>query len=231
MARLYVFAEGQTEQTFAGTILSPHLAAHGVYIQGVVLIAHARKKGRTHRGGGRDYGAMKRDIVRFTHQETGSDVFFTTMIDLYALHNDFPGRQESEALRHRPYERVESLEKAWSADVGDTRFVPYIQLHEFEACLFAKPDEFAIFYAREARALKRLEAIAAEYESPELIDDGPATAPSKRILDVFPDYEKAIVGPLVAELIGLDQIRARCPHFHEWLISLESLGSTTAPAH
>lgn len=31
MVRLYLFAEGQTEQTFANIVLSPHLANHGVY--------------------------------------------------------------------------------------------------------------------------------------------------------------------------------------------------------
>ena len=32
MARLYLFAEGQTEQTFADTVLKPHLANFGVYM-------------------------------------------------------------------------------------------------------------------------------------------------------------------------------------------------------
>ncbi len=46
MARLYLFAEGQTEQTFASTVLVPHLARFGVYLHPPVLVAHARKKGR-----------------------------------------------------------------------------------------------------------------------------------------------------------------------------------------
>src|SRR5205085_12516159 len=52
MARLYLFAEGTTEQTFADTVLKPHLASLGVYLHRPVLIAHARKKGKVHRGGG-----------------------------------------------------------------------------------------------------------------------------------------------------------------------------------
>ena len=52
MARLHFFVEGQTEQTFADTVLKPHLANFCVYVQKPVLIAHARKKGRIHRGGG-----------------------------------------------------------------------------------------------------------------------------------------------------------------------------------
>jgi hypothetical protein len=65
-----------------------------------------------------------------------------------------------------------------------------------------------------------------------LINDGPNTAPSKRIASQIPDYEdaKAAVGPEIAELIRLDTIRSKCPHFHAWLSRLESLGSA-APAN
>jgi hypothetical protein len=84
MARLYLFAEGTTEQTFADTVLKPHLANLGVYLHPPVLIAHARRKGKIHRGGGRKYLPMKNDILRFLAQEKAGDVFFTTMIDLYA---------------------------------------------------------------------------------------------------------------------------------------------------
>ena len=42
MASLNLFAEGQTEQTFADTVLKPHLAKHGVYMDtGLILIANA----------------------------------------------------------------------------------------------------------------------------------------------------------------------------------------------
>ena len=90
MARLYVFAEGRTEQTFADTLLKPHLAEHGVYMNKPVLIAHAHKKHRTHRGGGRSFRAMQKDIVRFLKQDSADDAYFTSMIDLYALHRGFP---------------------------------------------------------------------------------------------------------------------------------------------
>ncbi|MEH2299181.1 MAG: hypothetical protein V7K88_09100 [Nostoc sp.] len=32
MVRLYLFAEGQTEQTFADTLIKPHLAQHEVFM-------------------------------------------------------------------------------------------------------------------------------------------------------------------------------------------------------
>lgn len=226
MARLYLFAEGQTEQTFADTILSPHLANLGTYTQRSVRISHGKKKKHiVHRGGGRKYTPMKNDIARFLAQEKAADVFFTTMIDLYAIPGDFPGLAEAEKLRHLPYERVESLERSFADDIGDSRFIPYIQLHEYEAYLFSNPQCFNFFYPRHKNQISALIKLASDKTSPELINDGIHTAPSKRIIEQFPDYgdAKPVIGPQVAELIGLATIRENCPHFVSWLSRLERL--------
>ncbi len=230
MTRLYIFAEGQTEQTYGDTVLKKHLAAFGVYVQRPVLIAHARKKGVVHRGGGRRYSPMKKDILRFLKQEKNPDVYFTTMIDLYALPVDFPGAAEAEKLRHSPRDRVKKLEERFAADLDDpfgrpTRFIPHIQLHEYEAILFCRPSCFSSFFDDCSKQIEQLKNISQEHESPELIDDGQHTAPSKRIIDFFPDYEcaKPVAGPQIAEEIGLPTVREQCPHFDAWLKRLESL--------
>jgi hypothetical protein len=231
MPRLYLFAEGATELTFADTVLKPHLAHLGLYLHPPVLIAHARKKGRVHRGGGRKYLPMKNDIRRFLAQESSRDVFFTTMIDLYAIPTEFPGLTEAEKIRHLPTQRVTALEQAFANDIGDRRFLPYIQLHEYEAYLFSDPHWFGYFYEHHQNQIAALQKIADEHATPELIDDGPQSAPSKRIAAQFPDYEdaKSALGPQVAELIGLDVIRAKCPHFAAWLTKLESLAASGNP--
>jgi len=226
MARLYLFAEGQTEQTFADNVLKSHLAQHGVFMQKPVLIAHRKNKGKVHRGGVDRYLPMKNDILRFLAQEKDADVFFTTMIDLYGIHADFPGLNEAEKLRHLPEKRVELLEKHFFQDIGDQRFIPYIQLHEYEAYLFADPTGFEFFYDHHAKEIAALKAIADSHTTPELIDDGEHSAPSKRIIAQLPNYRRAkpVVGPEVAKLIGLDAIRSKCPHFSAWLSRLEQLG-------
>ena len=225
MVRLYLFAEGQTEQTFADTVLKPHLANSEVYLHPPVLTAHAKKKGHVHQGGGRKYVPMKNDILRFLAQEKSNDVFFTTMIDLYAIHDDFPGLTDSEKLRHIPDKRVEALEQSFANDIGDTRFLPYIQLHEYEAYLFSDPTCFRYFYDNHEKQIAALQAIVDARITPELINDGPHSAPSKRIIAEFPDYKRAksVEGPQMAELIGLDVIRNKCPHFAAWLSQLEKL--------
>jgi Domain of unknown function (DUF4276) len=225
MVRLYLFAEGPTEQTFADTLIKPQLAQYEVFMHNPILIAHAKKKGQVHRGGGRNYLPMKNDIIRFLKQEKAPDVFFTTMIDLYAIHPDFPGLAESESLRQDPIKRVEFLEKRFADDMGDGRFIPYIQLHEYEAYLFSDPTCFDYLDAGRTKEIEVLQAIASQYQTPELINDGQQTAPSKRIMAQFPDYGKAksTFGPQLAEIIGLQVIRSKCSHFNKWLSRLESL--------
>lgn len=227
MVRLYLFAEGQTEQTFATSLLRPHLAAYEVYLENPILIAHAKKKGRIHRGGGRNYLPMKNDIMRFLKQEKAGNVFFTTMLDLYAIHPEFPGLNESEKFRRNPIERVEFLERSFENDIADHRFIPYLQLHEYEAYLFSDPECFELIESGRTKEIEALRAVAEQHDTPELIDDAPETAPSKRIEALFPDYgrSKSVFGPQLAVAIGLPAIRAKCPHFNQWLKRLESLSA------
>lgn len=61
----------------------------------------------------------------------------------------------------------------------------------------------------------------------ELINDTDTGSPSKRIIRHLPAYkdQKAQVGPLVAEDMGLDVLRKHCPHFDDWITKLEGLGT------
>ena len=226
MPRLHLFAEGLTELFFATRVLKPHLADFEVWLQNPCLVAHARKKGRTHRGGGRHFEPMQNDIVRRLKRDRNSDVYFTTMVDLYALYNDFPGRSEAENVRADPYKRVESLERSWQKVTADDRFIPYIQLHEFEAYLFADVSKFAEM-GMPSCAISALQNVVDKAKSPERIDDGQHTAPSKRIIAQFSKYKhlKTTRGPQIAGKIGLSAIRAKCPHFDTWIGRLEQLGS------
>ncbi len=227
MARLYFFVEGKTEQTFCHVTLRPHLANKAVFAHKPILVAHGKKKGTIHRGGGRRYVPMRNDIRRILAENRGPDVFFTTMIDLYAIPRDFPGLKDAEKLRRSCRQRVEKLEENFRKDIDDRRFIPHIQLHEFETMLFTAPAAFASFYAECDEAIAKLEDIAAAHSSPEDINDGPQTAPSKRIGRWLPLYEKnkPVAGPQIAVQIGLDAIRRKCRHFDAWLTKLESLGS------
>ena len=73
--------------------------------------------------------------------------------------------------------------------------------------------------------LNELQQILNDFDSPEQINDSPMTAPSKRLINLFPGYEKVVFGELVASQIGLEVIRERCRHFHAWVTTLEQLGT------
>ena len=99
MPRLHLIVEGQTEQAFAGRVLIPHLAAKGVYLSKAQLTAHVRKSGVAHRGGLRRYEPFRNDLVRRLREDHSGDMFLSTMIDLYALPDDFPGREAARSER------------------------------------------------------------------------------------------------------------------------------------
>ncbi|HYW14337.1 MAG TPA: DUF4276 family protein [Longimicrobium sp.] len=216
MRRLNVLAEGQTEEAFVNQVLAPHLAAFDVFasVRCVTTGRDRRRRDIVYRGGMREYGKVQRDLERWMAEDGGA--IFTTMFDLYALPDDFPGYADAARLQD-PYARVRHLEQELAMAFSGDRLIPYIQLHEFEALLLSDPEKFDWAYIELAR----------QVDSPELIDDGPTTAPSKRIINEIPEYEyqKTTAGPLIAARIGMQTIRGRCPHFAEWITRLEALSS------
>ena len=69
----------------------------------------------------------------------------------------------------------------------------------------------------------KFQRVRDEFTTPEDINDSPVSAPSKRIENLVPGYEKPLLGTLAVLEIGLDIIRTECPHFAAWLDKLESL--------
>jgi hypothetical protein len=75
----------------------------------------------------------------------------------------------------------------------------------------------------DVRCVSRLLEIRQHFPSPEHIDEGDQTAPSKRIQSVLPEYQKVAAGVVVAEAIGIEAMRRECKHFAAWMEKLESL--------
>jgi Domain of unknown function (DUF4276) len=226
LIRLHVVVEGQTEEGFINEVLAPELGSSGVFIN-AHSITTGRRHGRVFRGGWDSYGKLSRDLSRWMKQDQNNDSRFSTMVDLYRLPNDFPGYELCRAIPE-PRKCVECLEEEFARDIreqfGDSlisqRFIPYIQLHEFEALLFSDPDKFLDSFPDAGAAIAQLHAIRARYGGPEDIDGGEATAPSKQILEVLPDFVKAVSGILIAKRIGLATFRRECPHFDGWIAKL-----------
>lgn len=88
-------------------------------------------------------------------------------------------------------------------------------MHEFEALLFSDCAGFVKAIGR-PELLRHFQKIRQSFDNPEEIDDSKATAPSRRIMDVVPEYEKPLYGVLSALYIGLEAMLASCPHFSSW---------------
>ena len=218
--RLYITTEGQSERKFAEDVLLPHLAAFSIDVKTRVVLTN-RKLGK--RGGILDFEKIHGDLNRLMREDSNPEARFTTMVDLYALPPEFPGWAEARN-KTGPEERVEALEAAFQSNIGDSRFLPYIQLHEFEALLYC---DLTQLQQRIADSESAFAALSREVRGmqPEEINEGATTAPSKRIINHVPIYDrlKVRVGAPAAAAIGLPRLRAKCPHFDEWVTQLEML--------
>ncbi|NLL17396.1 MAG: DUF4276 family protein [Clostridia bacterium] len=213
--------EGQSEETFVNEILAPHLALNGVYAV-ARAVATGKKKHYIYRGGVTTYAKIYNDIVNWIKQDPRS--YITTMFDLYGLPEDFPGKDGLQP-NIDCYEKVSRLEEAFAKDINYQRFIPYLQLYEFETLLFADLDKLKCFYVQGKDAAIRRLKDSVKDTAPELINEGVNTAPSKRIIREIPEFidGKGVVGPLVAGQIGLPILRQTCPHFNKWIEELEAL--------
>ncbi len=219
--RLNITSEGQTEEYFAKKVLSPYLGQFNISTNvRSVLTRKDRKK--NYRGGLNSYQKARKDILMWIKEDNNPEVRFTTMFDLYALPTDFPKYREAKRI-YDPYEKVEFLERAFSEDINDFRFIPYIQLHEFEALIFVNPEPLKYEYFEHENEIDKLIKISNDFANPELINDNPLTAPSKRILQLIPEYDKANIGPDIADFIGINNLKSKCRHFNNWVTLLEKL--------
>jgi len=222
MIRLHIIAEGQTEQGFVKNVLAPHLAKFSVFADArCVLTSKDSHLNKAYRGGMTSYLKAKQDIQDWLKEDKHPECRFTTMFDLYALPDNFPGYTEAMGFCD-PYERIRILEERLAEETADRRFIPYIQLHEFEALILADPQQLGQEYLEHDSQIQNLVKMVSG-KNPELINDGPETAPSKRILREIPEYKKTTAGPAVAEKIGIATLRTKCRHFHAWLSILEQL--------
>ncbi len=224
MIRLKIVVEGHTERDFVKKVLAPSLGHEEYDVKPIVVSNTPTRQSQDHLGGG-NFGNALRDIRNALDDQSA---YCTTLFDYYGLPADYPGLDSDDGPPSaRLYKRIEWLENRLAREIGDThRFIPYLQVHEFEALLFADVEVIdrapGLQNPSESR-LDDLRSITDHFDTPERIDDGEETAPSKRLKNLFPRYQKVLHGEMIAHDIGLRQIRATCPHFDDWMTQLESL--------
>ena len=222
MTRVSVIVEGPTERLFVQEVLAPVLWSRGIYLTPTILGVPGHKGGRT------NYVRVRKDVLRQLKEDRTACC--STMLDFYGLGKGFPGTPLPSNLSS--VETVIQLEQAMKEDIvaevpdlrPDVRFLPYLQLHEYEGLLFSNPEAFANSISH-SHLTKQFDAIRQSFPTPEDIDDSPDTAPSKLVSRLCPSYNKVLDGTRAASAVGIEAMRHECPHFRDWVESLAQLGA------
>ncbi len=224
MKRIIIIGEGQTEQSFCNDVLKPHFSGYGIYIQNPVI--------KKTQGGIVSWKALKHQIE--THLKQDKTAFVTTLIDYYGIHahHKYPRWQDVQNM-HDKGPAITDVEQAMLQDIDphlQHRFIPYIQLHEFEALLFSDIEVFNNnFENGEFLDYNYLLETVRQNPNPEMINSGNETAPSKRLARIIKGYYsgnenlKVFYGSILAHEIGLGKIRAKCTRFNKWIEKLEHI--------
>ena len=216
LIRVKIFVEGQTEETFVNEVLTPYFSGREIYLTPILA-----QTSKGHKGGIVSYGKVKHQVERLCKED--SSAYVTTLIDFYGLPTDFPGFKAKEYQnKNDAFDKTTYLEDAFEHDINQKNFIGNLMLHEYEAFLFCDPLQFE-YWLDSTDPIKKLLEIKEAFISPEHINNSPQTAPSKRILSIMPNYKKTLHGPLIANDIGLDEIRKQCQHFNKWLVRIENL--------
>lgn len=226
MTRLLVLAEGDSEEMFVQNILAPHLESLGVYARATGVVSKRLASGRKFTGGNRWLNVQ--NSLRPLLADT--EAWVTTLLDFYGLPDDFPGVTEASTMRGTARTRAQAIELAIAEAMGgSSHFIPFIALHEFEAWYFAHPGKVASYFGQ-MNVCTAMERAARDAGGPEGINHGKDTHPSKRLESYGMGFRKTSAVSVLKD-IGLDTIRATCPHFDGWLQRLEALGRTRSDGH
>jgi hypothetical protein len=213
--RLHILVEGQTEETVVRDVLEPQLTAAGWWVEWSIVKTKRPAVGPAHRGGLSTWAKLENDIRNLLRDSSLGAL--TTLLDYYGFPLDAPGMSTRPV--GSPHDRVAHVEQALSAHFNDFRFLPHLVLHELEAWVFAAHEELAELYGDKNLSGKLRQDVKLA-GGPEMVNDDPATAPSKRLVRYRPDYIKVSDGPLAIGELGLSPLRKDCPHLDSWLASL-----------
>lgn len=222
---IHVLCEGPTEERFVSKVLKPYLLPYNIVARPQIIYTSRKKDAK---GGVVSYEKVKNDLNTLMKQFSDNSYekhFFTTMIDLYALPNDFPGYNPK---LNEPYFWVENIEKAFEQNIPSDRFIPYIQLHEFETLVLCNVKKLIALYPRAGKQLKAMDDNWRDEfnELVEYVNTSVNKAPSKRIISALNGkykYNKVKSGTDVTADIGIDELCSTCPHFSIWIDQLKGV--------
>ena len=221
-AVVVALVEGLTEKLFVNQLLAPYLAQRNVFLTPIILDKPGEK------GGDVKFARAQNDIGK--HLKQRGETWITLLVDYYGIKNDWPGYEESKRqVDHIGKARIMNdataveVQRLFSEQNQNRRFIPYVSMHETEALYFSDP---ACLAGKMGVQQKAIDAILEECGEPEKINDHTTTAPSKRLERLSSRFKKTSTGIAIALAIGVPKMRAACPLFDAWVTNLESLASS-----
>lgn len=216
MKRLIIVCEGSTEHEFCMNLIAPDLLKYDIYVDAPLV--------KRSNGGIVPWSSIKRQLEMHLHEK---DAYVTLLVDYYGIKDSyfFPRWMESKEILPLS-SRLQFLCDGMKADIAPElalRFIPYIQIHEFESLLFSNISIFKNIFDSKSMKFSILEDAVREFSNPEEINSRPTLAPSKRLIEAIPGYQKGSDGAYIADEIGLLEILEKCPLFRQWFSTLRSI--------
>jgi len=214
--RLYILCEGQTEDRFVKEVLRPYLQNHYIFATPIICETK-RTAGKKYKGGVSKYSKIRTELEILCKGDPTA--FVTTMFDYYKLPSDTPGKGATGDI----FKIAQEIEAAIKSNLyGMRNLLVNLVVHEFEGLLFSDVTAFQGVAKADNKAIMELGRIRSSFPSPEHINDSEATAPSKRIINVLPEYSKTLNGIEVAKRIGIEKLAEECQHFGAWLENVKA---------
>ena len=209
MIRVAISVEGQTEDEFCKRILAPYFFKKGIQLIPIIVTTKREKCGVKHKGGCINLDRIKSEVTKLL----SSFDYVTTFYDLYGF--DGVGNI-----------RADKLEEKMAKLFSNIKFIPYIQKYEFETLLFSDPSYYEKYFNTQAK-LDIEKIISSCGGNIEDINNSKETAPSKRMIKLFDDYDedfdKIFHGYSIIKEIELEKVMKECPRFGNWIKRLSDL--------
>lgn len=220
MKALIILVEGETEQEFINRILAPYFVSKGLNTEIRPIMIEKS-------GGGHGFSNIQhlKNTIRPVLNRVDEPII-TTLIDHYGINSErkLPGYTTITITNTE--ERIQQMEVILQNEIQKIKayrfFIPYIQQHEFETMLFAKPEDG--FDLEEESIKSDIINLCSQFENIEDINCTPEGAPSKRIVHIFKEkgkkYSKVSDAVDIVELTGIEVILEKCPRFKNWVEKL-----------
>lgn len=226
MKNIYIIVEGQSEEKFVNEVLSPYFSQKSIFLKAEPVITGQSSKGKLCKGGGNNYKLYKNHLEKRIKQfAKANNYYFSTMIDFYAIPNDFPNHDTCQLIQDK-YKQIEYLEESFKKDIGVQNFIPYIQLHEFESLLLHDIQKIADEFFDISVNVKKFQEEIGKYDNLELVNSSKESAPSKRI-DKYTNGQycsrKVTSSFNILKDIDVDSLRRMYQHFDKWLTQIENI--------